>query len=155
MHSFKIPISLFQGHNFVSKSLKRYLLKKSLVCQLNPKKGRGWWRPPPLLAFDLPFLSNWDNDLSFGDFWFQNLSKAGVNSVFKFFGTNLRNVHLKTRGQHWSLKRKWKILIFSSLLKQIILFLFEIKFYVKNTFFRGSACWNCSKITKFTNFAHF
>ena len=57
----------------------------------------------------------------------------------------------------WSekiLTKKLKIWFFQFFLKQIILFLFEIEFYMKNAFFRGIACWNSSKITKFRNFAH-
>ena len=33
-------------------------------------------------------------------FNFKKVSKAQAKSVFKFFGTNLRNTSLKTRGQH-------------------------------------------------------
>ena len=62
---------------------------------------------------------------------------------------------LKTRGQHWFWKKKnKKIWFFQYFLKQIILFMFEIEFYAKNAFFKGIACWNSSKITKFTNFVH-
>ena len=51
-------------------------------------------------------------------------------------------------------KKIEKIWFFQFFLKQIILFLFEIDFYVKNAFFRGIACWNSSRITKFEIFAH-
>ena len=51
--------------------------------------------------------------------------------------------------------KKEKLDFFQFFLKEIILFLLEFEFYVKNAFFWGIACWNGSKIIKFGIFAHF
>ena len=88
-------------------------------------------------------------------FNFKTFPKHRQTQFFKFFGTNLRNVRLKTRGQRRFWKKKFKKWFFQFFLKEIILFLLEFELYVKNAFFWGIACWNGSKITKFGIFAHF
>ena len=52
-------------------------------------------------------------------------------------------------------KKLKKIFSFSIFLAKIILFLYEIEFYMKNAFFWCIICWCRSKIAKFWNFAHF
>ena len=81
-----------------------------------------------------------------------------VTFNFKTFPKHRRTQFLNFLAQIWETgvwrqevsidfeKKNEKIWFFQFFLKQIILFLFEIEFYVKNAFFRGIACWNSSKI---------
>ena len=98
--------------------------------------------------------------------WFEIMSSPLVTFNFKTFPKHMRTQFLNFLSQIWETgvwrqevsvdfeKKNEKIWFFQFFLKQIILFLFEIEFYVKNAFFRGIACWNSSKITNFRNFAH-
>ena len=98
--------------------------------------------------------------------WIEIMSSPLVTFNFKMFPkhrlTQISNFLAQireTRSQRQVVsidfdKKIEKIWFFQFFFKQIILFLFEIEFYVKNAFFRGIACWNSSKITKFGNFAH-
>ena len=98
--------------------------------------------------------------------WFEIMSSPLVTFNFKMFPKHSWTQFLNFLAQIWEIrvrrqevsidfeKKNEKIWFFQFFLKQIILFLFEIEFYMKNAFFRGIACWNSSKITKFRNFAH-
>ena len=98
---------------------------------------------------------------------FEITSSPLVTFNFKTFPKHRRTQFLNFLAQIWETrvwrqevsvdfeKKNLKIWFFQFFLKQIILFLFEIEFYVKNAFFRGIACWNSSKITKFGNFHSF
>ena len=52
-------------------------------------------------------------------------------------------------------KKFKKLFFFQFFLHKIILFLYEIEFYMKNAFFWCIICWCRSKIANFWNFAHF
>ena len=95
-----------------------------------------------------------DNELYFGDFEFQNLSKALVNLYLKFITTILRNFWSKITGQPQFWQKKSKNNFFQIFLHKIILFLYEIEFYMKNAFLWFIICWYRSKIAKFWNFTH-
>ena len=52
-------------------------------------------------------------------------------------------------------KKFKKLFFFQLFLHKIILFLYEIEFYMKNAFLWCIICWYKSKIAKFWNFTHF
>ena len=93
--------------------------------------------------------------------WFEIMSSPLVTFNFKTFPKHRRTQFLNFLAQIWEMrvwrqevsidfeKKKEKIWIFQFFLKQMILFLFEIEFYVKNAFFWGIEYWNGCKITKF------
>ena len=78
---------------------------------------------------------------------------AQNNSVSKFLCTNLKNLGLKTPGQHKFWQKKIKNCFSIFFFKYTILFCSKLNCR-KNAFFCGIAWWNSSKITKFEIFAH-
>ena len=84
MHWIELRSTNFEKYPFFRLTLKRV--------------GRGGGHPHLQCRLRHFYLDR-DNELSFGEFYFQNLSKAQLNLVLKFFGTNLRNKWLKTIGQ--------------------------------------------------------
>ena len=78
-----------------------------------------------------------------------------MNLDLKFITTIFRNFWSKIIGQPRFWKKIRKIIFFSIFPAKIILFLYEIEFYMKNAFFWCIICWFRSKIVKFWNFAHF
>ena len=99
--------------------------------------------------------------------WIEIMRSPLVTFNFKAFPKHMLTQIWKFLAQIWEMlgqrqtvsidldKKIEKIWFFQLFFKQIILFLFEIEFCVKNAFFRGVACWQCSKITRLGNFAHF
>ena len=62
---------------------------------------------------------------------------------------------IKDRWSASILTKKSKKNFFQFFLHKIILFLYEIEFYMKNAFLWCIICWYRSKIGKFWNFTHF
>ena len=78
-----------------------------------------------------------------------------MNLDLKFITTIFRNFWSKIIGQPRFWKKNWKIIFFSIFPAKLILFLYEIEFYMKNAFLWCIICWYRSKIAKFWNFTNF
>ena len=96
-----------------------------------------------------------DNELSFGDFWFQNLSKARAYLDLKCISTIFRNFQSKKLVSLDFDKKFKKKFFFSIFLAKNQTFSIWNWILHEQCFFWYIICWCRSKIAKFWNFANF
>ena len=143
----------FNNHN---NSWKEFVLTLIRLKSERPcLDGGGLWEPPLLSWLWSKFLLK--NHVSLKD----GINSNSFGHFLEFFFKIAKKI-----GENWKSIKKWLNMSeiskfcnfwaistcnteFAMLWKR-----FEIKFYVKNTFFRGIESCNSSKITKFRNFTH-
>ena len=125
--------TMYAYSNWISYSMQKVLYSSWWFLLTLIRLGGGWrshhWRYPSTISKWLDIMSS-----LLVTFIFKTYQKHRRTQFSNLFCTNMKNLQLKTTGQHWFSQNKKEIWFFQFFFKQIILFQYDIEFYVKKCF---------------------